>query len=86
MKALDIKYPKQQEDIEKLERLNRAYRFHIEKRNEVENKMIKLPIPQDWERGDPSYRATIAIQLEQLLHRSWIYAQREPRISRAKII
>jgi hypothetical protein len=48
MKALDIKYPKQQDDIEKLERLNRAYRFQIEKRIEVENKMIKLPVPADY--------------------------------------
>lgn len=85
MKALDIKYPKQQDDIEKLERLNRAYRFQIEKRNEVENKMIKLPIPADYAEGKASYRAPLSIQLGQLMHRSWILAQREPRISRAKI-
>lgn len=63
MKALDIKYPKMQDDIEKLERLNRAYRFQIEKRNEVENKMIKLPLPQDWVEGKSSYRAPLSIQL-----------------------
>lgn len=61
MKALDIKYPKQQDDIEKLERLNRAYRFQIEKRNEVENKMIKLPLPSDWEAGLKSYRAPVSV-------------------------
>ena len=33
MKALDVKYPKQADDIEKLERLNRAYKFQVEKRN-----------------------------------------------------
>lgn len=86
MKALDIKYPKQQDDIEKLERLNRAYRFQIEKRNDVENKMIKLELPQDYVAGQASYRAPVSVQLEQLMYRSWILAQREPRISRAKLI
>ena len=83
MKALDIKYPKQNDDIEKLERLNRAYRFQIDKRNEVENKMIVLEVPEDYAR--PSYRAPLSVQLSQLMHRSWILAQREPRIARAKI-
>lgn len=86
MKALDVKYPKQNDDIEKLERLNRAYRFQIEKRNEVENKMIKLPIPQSYADKIPSYRASVWIQTQQLMNRSWILAQREPRISRAKIV
>jgi len=63
MKALDIKYPKQQDDIEKLERLNRAYRFQIEKRNDVENKMIKLDPPKDYVAGEKSYRAPIEVQL-----------------------
>jgi len=85
MKALDIKYPKQQDDIEKLERLNRAYRFQVEKRNEVESNLIKLEIPEDWAEGRPSYRAPLSVQLGQLMHRSWILAQREPRISRAKL-
>jgi hypothetical protein len=85
MKALDIKYPKQQDDIEKLERLNRAYRFQIEKRNEVDNNLIKLGIPEDWADGRPSYRAPLSVQFAQLMNRSWILAQREPRISRAKL-
>lgn len=85
MKALDIKYPKQDDDIQKLELLNRSYRFSLEKRIEVDNKLIKLDIPEDWARGEASYRAPLATQLEQLMSRSWILAQREPRISRAKI-
>lgn len=47
--------------------------------------MIKLPIPADYAEGKASYRAPLSIQLGQLMHRSWILAQREPRISRAKI-
>mgnify|MGYP000098881198 FL=1 len=42
MKALNIKYPKQQDDIDKLELLNRSYRFQLDKRIEVDNKLIKL--------------------------------------------
>jgi ABC-type multidrug transport system ATPase subunit len=42
MKALNIKYPKQQDDIEKLELLNRSYRVSLDKRIEVDNKLIKL--------------------------------------------
>lgn len=85
MKVLDIKYPKQADDIEKLELLNRSYRFQLEKRIEVDNKLIKLVVPEDYARGEPSYKAGTWIQLQQLMHRSWILAQREPRISRAKI-
>ena len=86
MKALDVKYPKQADDIEKLERLNRAYKFQVEKRNQVENKMIVLPVPKDYAAGLPSYRASVWIQISQLMFRSWILAQREPRITRAKLI
>lgn len=85
MKALDIKYPKQDDDIAKLELLNRTYRFSLEKRIDVEGKLIKLDVPEDWARGEPSYRAPLSTQLTQLMNRSWILAQREPRISRAKI-
>ena len=85
MKVLDIKYPKQQDDLDKLELLNRTYRTSLEKRIMTDNKLIKLDVPADYAAGLPSYRAPIAIQLEQLMSRSWILAQREPRISRAKI-
>jgi len=52
----------------------------------TENKLIKLDIPADYAAGLPSYRAPMMIQLEQLMSRSWLLAQREPRISRAKIM
>ena len=42
MKALNIKYPKQQDDIDKLELLNRSYRFQLDTRIEVDNKLITL--------------------------------------------
>lgn len=85
MKVLDIKYPKQQDDLDKLELLNRTYRTSLEKRIMTENKLIKLDIPADYAAGLPSYRAPMMIQLKQLMSRSWLLAQREPRISRAKI-
>jgi len=85
MKALDIKYPKQDDDHRKLDHLNRMYRSLLEKRIATEDRLIKLPIPADYARGDPSYKASTWIQLQQLMNRSWILAQREPRISRAKI-
>ena len=74
MKVLDIKYPKRADDIEKLELLNRSYRFQLEKRIEVENKLIKLDVPADYAAGEPSYKASNWIQLQQLMHRSWILA------------
>jgi len=55
MKALDIKYPKQADDIEKLEQLNMAYRTKIERIVEADNKLIKLDIPAS--QAIPAYRA-----------------------------
>ena len=57
MKVLDIKYPKQDDDIKKLNDLNNAYRFQLEKRIDVENKLVKLAEPEDYARGDPPYKA-----------------------------
>jgi len=48
--------------------------------------MIKLEVPADYQAGLPSYRASVWVQLSQLMFRSWILAQREPRITRAKLI
>jgi len=45
MKALAIKYPKQQDDEEKLKMLNVAYRGAIEPRVKMENSLIKLEPP-----------------------------------------
>lgn len=45
--------------------------------------MIVLAIPDGMDK--PSYRAPLSVQLSQLMYRSWVLAQREPRISRAKL-
>lgn len=42
-------------------------------------------MPEDYAAGKGAYHAPISVQLEQLFHRSWIFASREPRIGRAKI-
>lgn len=86
MKVLAINYPKQQADFDKLEKFNNAYRASIENRVKVDNQLIKLPLPDDYAAGKPAYHAPIHVQLEQLFYRSWIFASREPRIGRAKIL
>lgn len=85
MKVLAINYPKRKEDDDKLEKLNQAYRFSIESRVRMENQLIKLDPPKEFVDNLPAYKASILTQLDQLFYRSWIFAQREPRLSRAKI-
>jgi ATP-binding cassette, subfamily G (WHITE), eye pigment precursor transporter len=86
MKALSIKYPKQKDDTDKLDLLNRTYKFQLAKRIDTENSLIKLDPPADYAAGAKAYKANMYIQLNQLMYRSWTLAQREPRISRAKIV
>lgn len=43
-------------------------------------------MPDDYAAGASAYHAPISVQLEQLFYRSWIFASREPRIGRAKIL
>lgn len=86
MKALSIKYPKQKDDTDKLDLLNRTYKFQLAKRIDTENSLIKLDPPADYAAGAKAYKADMFIQLNQLMYRSWTLAQREPRISRAKIV
>jgi len=86
MTNLSINYPKKQRDIDLLDKLQNAYRFSIESRIKVDNTLIKLRLPRDYEAGDKPYRASTCVQLEQLFYRSWILSKREPRISRAKIL
>jgi ATP-binding cassette, subfamily G (WHITE), eye pigment precursor transporter len=45
MKALSIKYPKQKDDTDKLDMLNRAYKFQLASRINAEDALIKLPEP-----------------------------------------
>jgi hypothetical protein len=49
MKILSVKYPKTAEDEANLEDLTRNYRTLLEGSVKAENKLIKLPIPADFE-------------------------------------
>jgi ABC-type multidrug transport system permease subunit len=87
MKILSVRYPKRPEDEALLEDLNRNYRTMLQGSVNAENKIIKLPLPADYEHGAGNARmASTSIQLNWLFFRSWILAKREPRLSRAKIL
>jgi len=58
MKVLSIKYPKQADDEEKLLHLNNTYRFSIESRIKMENKLIKLDPPKEFVDKLPAYKAS----------------------------
>jgi hypothetical protein len=55
MKILSVHYPKTAEDDAHVEFLTRNYRTLIESSVKAENKIIKLPVPRDFddERGVP---------------------------------
>lgn len=59
MKVLSIKYPKGPEDIQKLDHLNNTYRFSIDSRVNIENKLIKLDPPVEFVNNIPAYKASI---------------------------
>jgi hypothetical protein len=59
MKVLAIKYPKGPEDEAKLLNLNNTYRFSIESRVKMENKLIKLDPPKEFVEKLPAYKASI---------------------------
>jgi len=83
LKVLAINYPKQQEDFDKLEELNRKYQERQARQVEAESKHIKLDVPDD--RGAHIGPATTAIQISQLMMRSNVLMNREPRLTRAKV-
>ena len=59
MKVLSIKYPKGPEDIQKFDHLNNTYRFSIDSRVNIENKLIKLDPPVEFVNNIPAYKASI---------------------------
>jgi hypothetical protein len=86
MKLLSVKYPKQQDDEEKLEYMNRNYHALLEKSVKTENRIIRLEVPKITGDDALQNKASRSVQFGQLMHRSWIFAKREPRLSRAKIM
>ena len=86
MKLLSIKYPKKQDDEEKMDYLNRYYHALIEKSVKAENRIIRLDAPKIAGADAVQYKASSKVQLNQLMFRSWTLAKREPRLSRAKLI
>ena len=51
-----------------------------------EGRQLRLPAPKNTGADAVNHKATMGIQLAQLMHRSWTLAKREPRLSRAKIL
>lgn len=51
MKILSVRYPKTAEDEANLEDLNRNYRTMLQGSVNAENKLIKLPLPSDYNEG-----------------------------------
>ena len=51
-----------------------------------ENRQLRLPAPNHTGADAINHKATMRVQLAQLMHRSWTLAKREPRLSRAKIL
>ena len=86
MKLLSINYPKQPEDDEKLEYLNRYYHVLLDKSVKADNRMVRLPAPKSAGAEAINHKANTSVQLQQLMSRSWTLAKREPRLSRAKLI
>lgn len=86
MKLLSINYPKQKEDEEKMDYLNRMYRINLAKMVKADNRMIRLEAPKETGAEAIAHKASAPIQLKQLMHRSWTLAKREPRLSRAKLL
>ena len=68
-----------------MEVLNRCYHAMRETPVKAESRIIRLPAPKHGA-GVENHKATMRVQLAQLMHRSWTLAKREPRLSRAKIL
>ena len=64
MKILSVRYPKTAEDEANLEDLNRNYRTMLQGSVNAENKLIKLPLPSDYQEDVGNSRmASTSIQL-----------------------
>ena len=83
MKLLSINYPKTDADIEKIEYLTRNYHALQEKIVKADDRLIKLELIA--KRDAVNHKATVGVQLSQLMNRAWVLAKRDPRLSRAKI-
>ena len=86
MKLLSITYPKTPEDEKKLTALDINYNALCKNLIRGENRQLRLPAPKNSGADAINHKATMGVQLSQLMHRSWTLAKREPRLSRAKII
>ena len=86
MKLLSINYPKMPEDEANVQYLNRYYHALIENEVKASNRMVRLAPPKMSGADAINHKASQQVQLQQLMHRSWTLAKREPRLSRAKIL
>jgi ABC-type multidrug transport system ATPase subunit len=85
MRLLSVRYPKSQEDLDKLDHMTRHYHALLEKSVKAEGRLIKLDAPASAGGDFVSHKAPVGVQLRQLLRRSWTLATRDPRLSRAKL-
>ena len=69
-----------------MEYLNRYYHALIERKVKAENRIVRLEPPKLSGAEAINTMAPMSVQLSQLMHRSWLLAKREPRLSRAKIL
>jgi len=85
MRILSINYPKQKEDLDLLEKLNRDYNAVLRNPARAESRMIRLDAPKTSGAEAINHKAPTIVQFAQLMKRSWTLVKREPRLSRAKI-
>lgn len=85
MKVLSVRYPKLPEDEANINDLARHYRTLNEGSVKAEMKIVKVPELADFD-PDANLMATTWVQLTWLFMRSWTFASREPRLSRAKFL
>jgi hypothetical protein len=84
MKVLTVNYPKKPEDEAKVQELARHYRTLLEGSVKAEMKLVRVPLPAGWD-GEDNRMADVSIQVKWLFYRSWQFAKREPRLTRAKL-
>lgn len=85
MKVLTVRYPKRPEDEANVADLARHYRTLNEGSVKAEMKIVKVPLNLEFD-PDANMMADTTTQIRWLFNRSWLFAQREPRLTKAKFL
>lgn len=64
--------------------MTRNYHAILEKSIKAEGRLIRLEMVK--KADELNHRATVPVQINQLMNRSWTQAKRDPRLSNAKIL